>query len=138
MPKADIGFGASSLDLVTVGGIQMGQGGLFLRLNQAINQYDFGFTFTNGGNTTSALFGSNIYLLHHFDEQTMLKYGPGVWWSTLGGATAFSLQGQIGVEYNPVYNLGIEGIVVPLRIGFGPSSTGLEFFSTRVSVILYI
>ena len=138
LAKSDMGFGASSLDLLTVGGMQIGQGGFFARLNQIQNQYDFGLMFANGSNTTSALFGSNIYILQHFDEQKMLKYGPGVWWSTLGGATVFTLQGQVGVEYNPVRDIGIEGVVVPLRVGFGASSTALEFFATRVSVIWYL
>ena len=136
-PQSDLGFGASSLDLVTVGGLQLGQGGFFMRLNQVLNQYDFGLNFSNGGNTTSALFGSNIYWLRYLDEQKFLKFGPGVWWSSLGGSTVFTLQGQIGIEYNPTRDLGFEGVVVPLRIGFGPSSTAIEFFATRVGVIWY-
>lgn len=136
-PKSDFGLGASSLDLITLGSMQMGQGGFFVRFNQILNQYDFSLTFANGSGITSSIFSGSMYWLKAIDDKKGFKFGPSLSWSTLAGTTSFTVGGNVGFEYNPEDKLGLEAVITPLRMGFGPSSTAFQFFSSRVALIYY-
>lgn len=110
---------------------------MFVRFNQINFQMDYGLTFANVAGSTSSVFGANFFWAEAMDEQKSIKYGPGAWWASFNGNTVFSVSGQIGLEYNPDPKFGIEGILIPVRIGFGPGANVLQFLSARVGMTIY-